>query len=134
MGPYSSPAIVIVRCHTQTEGLEFRRATCGVEIPRRKHLIDFISNSLARLSIIDRSLRRKETLSRVGIFYFGSGRKPPDVDVTTVWRERTGNQALFSRHRNSIQQIAVSGLSGSGCLRYADVAAIRRCRGWSRRW
>ena len=28
-GRYSSPGIVIVRCHTQTEGLEFRRATSG---------------------------------------------------------------------------------------------------------
>ena len=45
---YSSPAIVIIRCHTRTEELEFRRANCGVEIPRRKHLIDFISNSRAR--------------------------------------------------------------------------------------
>ena len=50
MDRYSLPVTVIIRCHTQTEGLEFRRATCGVEIPRSKHLIDFISNSPARRS------------------------------------------------------------------------------------
>src|SRR2546430_4379686 len=80
------------------------------------------------------ALRRKETLSRVGIFYCGSGRKTPDVDVTTVWRERTGNQALFSRHGNSIRQIVLSVFPDSGCLRHADVVPIRRCRGRSRTW
>src|ERR1700704_36283 len=80
------------------------------------------------------ALRRKETLSRVGIFYFGSGRKTPDVNVTTVWRKRTGNQALFSGHGNSIRQIALFVLPDGGCHRHADVIPIRRRRGRSRTW
>jgi hypothetical protein len=36
-------------------------------------------------------LRRKENLACVRIFYFGSGRKTDDEDVTAIWRERTGN-------------------------------------------
>jgi hypothetical protein len=48
MDRYCSLAIVIIQWHTRTDGLEFRPATCGVEIARRKHLIDFIPNSRAR--------------------------------------------------------------------------------------
>ena len=90
--------------------------------------------SLRAHHFIETTLRRKETLSRVGIFYFGSGRKTPDVNVTTVWRERTGNQALFSGHGNSIRQIALSVLPDSGRHRDADVIPIRRRRGRSRTW
>ncbi len=37
------------------------------------------------------ALRRKENFACVRIFYCASRRKTGHVDVTAIWRERTGN-------------------------------------------
>jgi len=50
-----------------------------------------ISILLAQRSLITEILRRKENFACVQIFYFGSTRKTGDVDVTAIWRERTGH-------------------------------------------
>ena len=42
-------------------------------------------------SYAGRSSRRQENFACVRIFYCRSGRKAGDVDVTLIWRERTGN-------------------------------------------
>ena len=80
-----------------------------------------------RLPSVGLALRCKESLACVRISYFGSRRKTPDVDVTTVWRERAGNQTLFSGDGNSVRQVTVSSFPGSSCFRHADVGPVRRC-------
>jgi hypothetical protein len=87
-----------------------------------------------RLPSVDLTLRCEEGLACVRISDLCSRRKTPDVDVPTVWRERAGNQALFSGHGNSVRHVAVSVLLGSGCFRHADVARVRRRWGRSRSW
>ena len=79
-----------------------------------------------RLPSVGLALRCEEGLACVGISYFCARRKTSDVNVSTVWRERTGNQALFSGHRNSVRHVTVSVLLGSGCFRHSDVARVRR--------
>ncbi len=56
-------------------------------------------------SVITEFLWCKENLACVRIFYFGSRWKPSDVDVTAIWRERTGNPAWFAGHGSSIRQL-----------------------------
>jgi hypothetical protein len=83
---------------------------------------------------MEKSLRRKESLTCVRIFHFGSGRKTANIDVTAVRRERAGNQALFAGHWSSVKQAALSFfLRGRGCLRRANVVPIRRRRNWTLR-
>ena len=57
-------------------------------------------------SVITEFLRCKENLACVRIFYFGSRWKPSDVDITAIWRERTGNPAWFAGHGSSIRQFS----------------------------
>ena len=45
----------------------------------------------AQGSITTEILRRQENFACVRIFYCGSRRKTGHVDVTAIWRERTGN-------------------------------------------
>jgi len=45
----------------------------------------------AQGSIGSQCLRRQENFACVRIFYCGSRRKTGHVDVTGIWRERTGN-------------------------------------------
>jgi hypothetical protein len=45
----------------------------------------------AQGSIGSQCLRRQENFACVRIFYCGSRRKTGHVDVTAIWRERTGN-------------------------------------------
>jgi hypothetical protein len=87
-----------------------------------------------RLPSVGLMLRCEEGLARVRISHFRSRRKTSDVDVPAVWRERTGNQALFSGHGNSVRHVTVSVRLGSGCFRHADVARIRRRWDRSRSW
>jgi hypothetical protein len=59
------------------------------------HICDGIAQhrEIAKVGAIPvaRSLRRKENFACVRIFYWGSGRKTDDLDVTGIRRERTGN-------------------------------------------
>lgn len=87
-----------------------------------------------RLPSVGLALRRKESLACKRIPYCCSRGKTPDVDVPAVWRERTGNQALFSGHGNSVRHVTVSILLGGGCFRHADVAWVRRRRNRSGTW
>jgi hypothetical protein len=87
-----------------------------------------------RLPSVGLTLRREEGLACVRISYFRSRRKTSDVNVPTVWRERTGNQALFPGHRNPVRHVPVSIGLGSGCFRHSDVARVRRRWDRSRSW
>ena len=79
-------------------------------------------------------LRCEEGFACVRISYFCSRRKTSDVNVPAVWRERTGNQALFSGHWDSVRHVTVSVLLRSGCFRHAYVARVRRRWSRSRSW
>jgi hypothetical protein len=48
-------------------------------------------------------LGSKENFACIRILYRGSRRKTGDVNVTAIWRERTGNQPFFPGHGSSIQ-------------------------------
>ena len=87
-----------------------------------------------RLPSAGLALRREEGLACERISYFRSRRKTSDVNVPTVRREWTGNQALFSGHGNSVRHVTVSVLLGSGCFRHSDVARVRGRWDRSRSW
>jgi hypothetical protein len=87
-----------------------------------------------RLPSVGLTLRCEEGLACVRISYLRSRRKTSDVNVPAVRRKRTGNQALFSGHGNSVRHVTVSVRLGSGCFRHSDVARVRRRWDRSRSW
>src|SRR5258708_39924130 len=73
-------------------------------------------------------LRRQENFACVRIFYWGPRRKTGHIDVTGIWRERTGNQAWFTGDGSSIRQLSFLLARARGCLRPPDIALTRRRR------
>jgi hypothetical protein len=76
-------------------------------------------------------LRRQKNFACVRIFYCGSRRKTGHIDVTGIWRERTGNQAWFTGDRSSIRQLSFLLARARGCLCPPDIALTRRRRDWA---
>ncbi len=76
-------------------------------------------------------LRRQENFACVRIFYCGPRRKTGHIDVTAIWRERTGNQARFTGDWSSIRQLSFLLARARGCLRPPDIALTRRRRDWA---
>ena len=82
----------------------------------------------------EEQLRHEKDFSGVGIFHFGPRREAADVDVTLIWRIRTGDKTSLARHRNSIRDVAFGrfGLRGSSCgrlrWRFLPRHSIRRRR------
>jgi hypothetical protein len=84
-------------------------------------------------SITTGILRRQKNFACVRIFYCGPRRKAGHIDVTVIWRERTGNQAWLTGDGSSIQQLSFLLARAGGCLRPPDIALTRRRRGWAAR-
>jgi hypothetical protein len=76
-------------------------------------------------------LRRQENFACVRIFYCGPRRKTGHIDVTVIWRERTGNQAWFTGDGSSIWQLSLLWARARGRLRPPDIALTRRRRDWA---
>ena len=78
-------------------------------MPKReeRHAQCFPTNKPSRArSAVTAFLRCKENFACVRIFYFASRWKTGDVDVTAIWRERTGNPAWFAGHGSPIWQLS----------------------------
>src|SRR5439155_25277555 len=61
-------------------------------------------------------------------FDCGARRKTGHIDVTAIWRERTGNEAWFTGDGSSIRQLSFLLARARGCLRPSDIALTRRRR------
>jgi hypothetical protein len=77
-----------------------------------------------------RHLRGKENFAGVRIFYWSSRLKTENLDVARIRRERTRDQAWFTRDRSSIRQIAFFVARDRACLRPPDIGVTRRRWGW----
>jgi hypothetical protein len=86
----------------------FKRGwTCTMPKREERHAQCSPTNNTSRArSVITAFLRCKENFACVRIFYFASRWKTGDVDVTAIWRERTGNPAWVAGHGSSIRQLS----------------------------